>query len=337
MDQSADMLARRSDRIKQIAGSLGFCACGICDAGPIARRDYVLDWLAGGRHGQMSYLEESIETRLDPSMLVPGAKSAIVVAWLYRVRESVEGLPEDVQAGAEQGGDTAPARSDVSGRIARYAWGRDYHRVIRKRLYKLVDQLRAELHTPFTSRVCVDIWPVLERELAERAGIGWIGSNCLVLSRSLGSYFCLGVVLTTLDLAIDAPVPDGCGSCRRCVDACPTGALLAPRQMDARRCLSYLTIEHRSDILPQQYPRLHGQVFGCDICQQVCPYNGPQAPVSIDCDAQPRFPAGSADCRRVLAWTEDDWDGLTKGRALRRATLEMWQRNARHVLGEGKT
>jgi epoxyqueuosine reductase len=322
---------QRSDRIKRIAESLGFAACGICDASPIARRDYVLAWLGAGHHGEMNYLQESIETRLDPGNLQPGCKSVIVVAWLYRVRETPEGLPAATPSQPPELPTVDASEPGRLGRIARYAWGRDYHRVMRTRLYKLVDQLRAELPGPFKTRVCVDIWPVLERELAERAGVGWIGSNCLVLSRTLGSYFCLGTVLTTLDLAPDQPVPDGCGTCRRCVDACPTGALLEPRKMDARRCLSYLTIEHRSEI-PEQSRGPRGQVFGCDICQQVCPYNGPAAPVNIEPDAQPRWPAGEVDCRHILAWSPADWDAIMRGRALRRATFEMWQRNARAML-----
>jgi len=322
---------QRSDRIKRIAEFLGFAACGICDASPIARRDYVLAWLRAGHHGEMDYLRESIETRLDLGKLQAGCRNVIVVAWLYRVRETADGLPVAApNPPAEQAAADAAESSHLA-RIARYAWVRDYHRVMRTRLYKLVDQLRAEVPGPFKTRVCVDIWPVLERELAERAGIGWIGGHCLVLNRTLGSYFCLGTVLTTLDLAADEPVLDGCGTCRRCVDACPTGALLEPHKMDARRCLSYLTVEHRSEI-PEQYRGLRGQAFGCDICQQVCPYNGPAAPVSIDPDAQPRWPAGQVDCRRVLAWTQADWDAIMRGRALRRATFEMWRRNARVVL-----
>jgi epoxyqueuosine reductase len=325
------MPRERSSRIKQIAESLGFAACGICDASPIARRDYVLAWLGAGHHGEMDYLRESIETRLDPAKLQPGCRSVIVVAWLYRVRETEGGLPAAAPTPPPEQAPLDAADPAHPGRIARYAWGRDYHRVMRTRLYKLVDQLRAELPPPFKTRVCVDIWPVLERELAERAGIGWIGRNCMVLNRALGSYFCLATVLTTLDLATDEPMPDGCGTCRRCLDACPTGALFAPHKMDARRCLSYLTVEHRSDI-PEQYRGLQGQVFGCDICQEVCPHNGPAAPISIEPDAQPRWPAGQVDCRHVLAWKAPDWDTIMRGRALRRAAYEMWQRNARAVL-----
>jgi epoxyqueuosine reductase len=321
------------DLIKLIAGQLGFAACGVCDARAVERREYVLSWLAAGCHGEMTYLAKDVETRLDPGRLLPGARSVIVVAWLYRIRETPEGLPVDPAGGVTELRGQARAADRVAGRIARYAWGRDYHRVIRTRLHKLVDRLRAAVTIPFESRTCVDTAPLLEREMAQRAGVGWIGSNCLVIHRQLGSYFCLGAVLTTLDLAADSPMADGCGTCRRCVEACPTGALLGPHQMDARRCLSYLALEQRGPTLPAGYPALYKQLCGCDICQQVCPYNGPRAPVSIDADAQCRWPAGSVDCRTILGWTPSDWDRHTRGRALRRATLEMWQRNARHILG----
>ena len=181
---------RRLRHLRRLARSPGATTCSPGSAPAITAR-----WTT---------CRESIETRLDPGQLQPGCRSVIVVAWLYRVRETAE-------RPARRGPDSAPRPPAVDaadpahlGRIARYAWGRDYHRVMRTRLYRLVDQLRAELPGPFKTRVCVDIWPVLERELAERAGIGWIGSNCLVLSRTLGSYFCLGTVLTTLDLAPDA-------------------------------------------------------------------------------------------------------------------------------------
>jgi epoxyqueuosine reductase len=327
----------RGDLVKRIARSLGFAACGICDAAPVARRRYVLDWIEAGRHGEMSYLARNLQMRLDPGRLLPGARSVIMVAWLYRVAEPQGGLPALSEAGAPDIG-VADAKSISPGRfgaIARYAWGRDYHRVIRGRLRRLVDLMHQEVGQAFESRICVDTAPLLERELAQRAGIGWIGGNCLAVNRTLGSYFCLGGVLTTLELPADSPASDGCGACRRCVEACPTGALLEPHKMDPRLCLSYLTIERRGDVGPGPHPALHGRIFGCDVCQEVCPYNGPKAAVSLDPDAQPRWPAGRIDCSTVLEWGPADWDAATRGRALRRATLKMWQRNARLVAGDG--
>ncbi len=353
------------ERIKAMAADVGFVACGICTPEPIERADYVRDWIRAGRHGGMDYLGRNLDVRLDPRQMLAGAKSVIVVAWLYRVRETAEGQPFGLsgsEAGETAGGAGAQAPGNdestideaggagdaqaptigargqtavggdtaaVPGRIARYAWGRDYHRVIRNRLHRLVDRLRDQTGADFASRVCVDTAPLLERELAARAGVGWIGSNCLVLNRDFGSYFCLGAVLTTLDLPADEPAADSCGTCRRCVDACPTGALIGPRRMDARLCLSYRTIENRQAEGPAEH---FGQIFGCDICQQVCPYNGPRAAVSIDADAQPRLPAGAVDAARVVEWEQADWDAATRGRALRRADLEMWRRNARALL-----
>lgn len=306
-------MQRRSELIKRIARSVGFAACGICDAEPITRHDYVADWLRRGCHGEMAYLERYLDVRLDPGKLLCGAQSVIMVAWLYRVAATYQPL----------------TWSEATGHIARYAWGRDYHRVIRSRLRRLVDQLRLAIPQPFESRICVDTAPLLEREMATRAGLGWIGNNCMVINPELGSYFCLGAVVTTLKLAVDKPAMDRCGRCTRCLAACPTGALIAPKQMDARKCISYQTIEQRT---PNAEAHLAGQLFGCDICQQVCAYNGPQAPVTDDSDAQPRSPAGQIDPQQVLLWTEADWDKATRGRSLRRATPQMWQRNARNLL-----
>jgi len=279
----------------------------------------------------MDYLTRNVDIRLDPSRLLPGAQSIIVVAWLYRVRETPDGQPVGLIH------PLAKAPAEPSGRIARYAWGRDYHRVIRNRLQRLLDAFRLATREPFESRICVDTAPLLERELAQRAGIGWIGNNCLVLSRALGSYFCLGAVLTTVPLATDSPALDYCGTCDRCIKACPTGALTARKQMDPRRCISYQTIERRTDFPPSEPPELAAQVYGCDICQQACPYNGPRAAVSIDPDAQPRWPAGRIDLQEVLSWQPADWDAATQGRTLRRATLEMWHRNARLLLQRSGT
>lgn len=343
VNTSLDMTPQeRSSLVKQIAGRHGFAACGVCLPDPIERKDYILAWLAAGRHGQMEYLQRNIDIRLDPRLLLAGARSVIVVGWLYRVRETDQGLPSGNAASilsehSTAANDAAPSPSSgqamaPTGRIARYAWGRDYHRVIRKRLQGLVDQLRGSVAVPFESRICVDTAPLLERELAQRAGVGWIGNNCLVLNGRLGSHFCLGAVITTLDLVPDEPAVDRCGTCDRCLKACPTGALVALKQMDSRKCISYHTIERRDDVAGQEPLDLAGQIYGCDICQQVCPYNGPQAVVSSDADAQARWPAGRVDLAEVLSWSEADWDAATKGRSLRRSTLAMWQRNAQMLL-----
>lgn len=325
---------QRSTLVKRIAEQLGFARCGICGVEPIIHTKYLLDWLHAGRHGEMTYLARHAETRLDPSRLLPRAVSVIVVAWLYRVHEEIPGEPAYwARATLERGECAAPGESGC-GRIARYAWGRDYHRVITGRLRKLIAALQSRISEPFDYKICVDTAPLMERELAQRAGIGWIGKNAMLMNRALGSYFCLGEVVTTLALAVDEPIADdGCGRCDRCLQACPTGALIGPRQIDARRCISYLTIEHREEISADLRNKISGWIFGCDMCQEACPYNGPRAAVSIEPDTLARWPAGRVDLDQILSWDERDWDRATRGRALRRAGLKMWHRNAEILRG----
>lgn len=216
-----------------------------------------------------------------------------------------------------------------------YAWGNDYHEVMRSKLAELTDRLRAELTEPFEARICVDTAPILERELAAAAGIGWIGKNTLVLHHEIGSYFFLGAVVTTLDLAPDEPLPDHCGTCTACLDACPTQAFPKPYEMDASRCISYLTIEHRGDISKPFQKMMGDWVFGCDICQEVCPYNH-EAPTT----REPRFairpPGPQLALDDVLGWSVDDYREQLHGSAMTRAKLDMLQRNARIALNNVK-
>jgi epoxyqueuosine reductase len=207
-------------------------------------------WVEAGHAGTMGYLSRRLEERLDPARVLPGARAAVCVALNYYQGES----------------------EDTSWRpIARYAWGRDYHDVIGPRLERLAAHLTEAAGA--RSRGYVDTGPVLERDLAARAGLGWIGKNTMLLHPTLGSWFFIGVLLTTADLVADAPLADRCGSCRACLDACPTGAFVAPYVLDARRCISYLTIEHRGEIDPALHRGMAGWQFGCDVCQDVCPWN----------------------------------------------------------------
>ncbi len=262
----------------------------------------------------MTYLGRHIDLRLDPTGMLPGARSIIVVALNYRQPEP-------------------PPASDglIRGRIARYAWGHDYHDVLRRRLHTFVAALRAELPEPFAARVCVDTAPLLERQLAETAGIGWIGKNTMVLHRDLGSYFVLGEIVTTLDLAPGPPAVDHCGTCTRCLDACPTRALVEPHVMDARRCIAYLTIEHRGEASRDQQKAIGDWLFGCDICQEVCPFNQ-RAPMTTETGFALRPPAPAAPVDEILRWTPEDYHAILEGSAIRRATLDMLQRNAEGVL-----
>jgi len=305
----------KSRLIRDMAAAIGFERCGIARAAPIGRSEYLADWLRNGRAGSMNYLHRHFKMRADPSTILEGAKSVVVVALSYR------------QDAAPQTEGDATAR----GRVAMYSWGDDYHEVIGSKLTELVERMRAEFAEPFEARVCVDTAPILERELAAAAGIGWIGKNTLVLHHEIGSYFFLGAVVTTLELAPDEPLPDHCGTCTACLDACPTQAFPKPYEMDASRCISYLTIEHRGDISKPFQKMMGDWVFGCDICQEVCPYNS-DTPTT----REPRFairpPGPQPALDDVLGWSVDDYREQLHGSAMIRAKLDMLQRNARIAL-----
>ncbi len=226
-----------------------------------------------------------------------------------------------------------PASDEPRGRVARYAWGRDYHRAVRNRLRRLGDRLREVMGEPLRARVCVDTAPIIEREWAAAAGIGWIGRNTMVIDSRIGSMFMLGEIITTLELEPTLPVKDLCGNCMRCVEACPTGALTRPYQMDASRCISYLTIEHRGEISEELSRRMGNWVFGCDVCQEVCPWNrhaAGQAAESVNV-RNPLVPSPLlSDLCKLDA---DQYDRFLRGSAMKRATLEMLRRNARIALG----
>lgn len=300
--------------IKRKARELGFDLCGITDAGPSRHRGYFEAWLAAGHAGDMHYLHERIDERTDPSRLLPGAARAICVAMNYQVPL------------------TPPPDAEPRGRIARYALGVDYHVHVKDKLYALADWLRTR--TPDAETKCaVDTVPVLERELAARAGVGWIGKNTCVINTKIGSWIFLGEVFTTLELPIDEPAVDRCGTCRRCIDACPTQAIVAPYELDASRCISYLTIEHRGEIDPTLAAKASGWAFGCDICQEVCPWNG-RAPIAALEELQPRISHGTLATREILDWDDERYWAATRRSAMRRVKLPQFQRNARLAAGD---
>jgi epoxyqueuosine reductase len=303
----------QSERVKALAAAAGFNRVGITRPAPAARAAYYRDWLAGGQMGTMGSLARNRQIRENSQNLLPGARSIICVALNYGRGEPLSAAPDEPH-----------------GRVAQYARGEDYHRVMYEMLRALVSQLRSELGD-FDARICVDSAPVLERELAAAAGLGWIGKNTLVLHERQGSYAFLGEVFTTLELEPDGPVTDHCGTCTRCLDACPTGALRAPYQMDARRCISYLTIEYRGPIPDDLKPQVGDWLFGCDICQEVCPFNS-RAPQG----SQPAIMADRTPARLPLVPLIELRSGglrrLTRKSALRRASLRMWRRNARLAL-----
>lgn len=302
--------------VKSAAAELGFDRVGVTTPRPLRREAYYRDWLASGHAGSMYYLTRNVESRVDPARFLAGARSIICTAINYHRPDS------DAPGPAPAAAETAP-----TGRIAQYARGEDYHVVVRDLLETLIHALRRRLNEHFDARACVDTAPLIERELAAAAGVGWIGKNTLVMHESVGSYLFLGEIVTTLELESDAPATDHCGTCTRCLDACPTAAFTAPYQMDATRCISYLTIEHREPIAPSLASKMGNWIFGCDICQEVCPHNS-KAPVGT----QPRLMTTRLPPRvelgPLLALRSGNYRRLTRGTAARRASRAMWQRNA---------
>jgi len=283
--------------------------------------DELRAWLDAGRHGEMGYLERNADIRENPALLLDGARCAIMVADQYGVRGE-DGSDSSTGPETQTGG-------AARGRIARYARGDDYHTVMKKRLHALCDVLRQE-HPGEKFRVFVDTAPVQERELALRAGLGWIGKHTLLIHPRLGSWLLLGGIMTTLGLDATKPaerVDDHCGSCTRCIDACPTGCI-TPWSVDASRCVSYLTIEHRTPI----DPRLHGEmgdwIFGCDVCQEVCPHNSPRAEGVGHAHGAYAPRRESFDLLEVLGWTDEDRRSAFTKSSMKRASLEMMKRNA---------
>ena len=306
-----DLLDRSlADSIKRRASQLGFDLVGIAPLAPSPRRDYLRHWLEEGQAGEMLYLTKRFDERTDPQVYLPGARSAICVAINYYAQ--LEEVPQEDRL--------------HHGRIARYALGDDYHELIKSRLHQLADWIR-QMRPEARTRACVDTAPVMEKELAQRAGIGWLGKNSCLINPKIGSWLLLGELLTTLALPADDQGADHCGSCTRCIDACPTGAITGPYQLDARKCISYLTIEHRGPIDPQLQPQIGDWLYGCDICQDVCPHNR-QPPVARDTALHPRFPTGTLDVREVLSWSEDEYRARLNGSAMKRVKLRVLMRNA---------
>lgn len=301
-------------RLKARAGELGFDRVGIAPAAASQYRDYFKRWLEDGKAGQMSYLGRRLEQRTDPASYLPGAVSVICVAVNYQVPLQELAAPE----------------TPYQGRIARYALGEDYHEWLKTWLHTLADWVR-EAAPAAQTRCCTDTAPVMEKELAARAGIGWVGKNCCVINEQIGSWLFLGEIVTTAALAADESAVDRCGSCRRCIDACPTQAITEPYRLDARRCISYLTIEHRGEIDPELAEEFGAWIYGCDICQEVCPWNR-EAPAAGEPQLQPRFATGTLDVREVLKWTEQDYGRHLRGSAMKRAKLPMLKRNAQIAL-----
>jgi epoxyqueuosine reductase len=305
--------------IKSFGRHLGFDLVGIASAEPSHYRDYFRQWLDDGQAGSMGYLQKRFDERTDPAIYVPGARSVVCVAMNYHV--PLEEL--------------SPADQKDQARIARYALGDDYHDVLKARLHILADKIR-ELAPEARTRAAVDTAPVMEKELAARAGIGWLGKNTCIINEEIGSWIFLGEVISTLALPPDEPAVDRCGTCTRCIDACPTHAITEPYQLDARRCISYLNIEHRTPLDQSIGGELANWLYGCDICQDVCPWNK-RAPDSADSAFKPRFPSGTIDLRQLLQWNDEQYRTTLRGSAMKRVKLPILQHNARLLMESSRS
>lgn len=302
-----------SDEVKQLGRAAGFDLVGIAPAEPLGDFDRYQIWIESGAHGEMDDLARRVDERRDPRSLLPAARSVIVCALSYLT-------PHPFAIHEE------PASRPI---ISRYAWGRDYHRAVKSRLKRLIGSLEAQLGRSIQSRLCVDTAPILERSFAARAGLGWIGKNSCLIHLRRGSFLFLGEALVDLALEPDQPMPDRCGRCERCLKACPTGALVEPGVLDARRCISCLTIETRGPIDPALAARFGTRVFGCDTCQEVCPHNQ---------KAQCRFAASPRDFLPRPHLDRPSFDDLKfdseeafrksfEGTPILRAGWEAWKRN----------
>jgi epoxyqueuosine reductase len=309
--------AQLAVQIKRWGGELGFQQVGISSTELGADETHLINWLAAGRHGEMEYMQHHGTKRSRPAELQAGTLRVISVRMDYdppRARDAWEVLEEA-----------------TLGYVSRYALGRDYHKLLRSRLQKLADRIAAEIG-PFGYRAFVDSAPVMEKALARNAGLGWIGKHTNLISRSAGSWFFLGELFTDLPLPIDAPASEHCGTCTRCIDICPTQAIIAPNQLDARRCIAYLTIELRGSIPVEFRPLLGNRIYGCDDCQLVCPWNK-----FAQKSAEPAFIArhglDNGSLLELFAWSEEEFLQRTEGSAIRRIGYECWLRNIAVALG----
>lgn len=304
---------RRAHQIKQRAGELGFDAVGITDLSPVPHADDLTRWLDRGMAGTMAYMHRQADRRLDPASIVPGATRAVVVTKNYYHPD--------------------PPRRPGSGRISKYARMQDYHHALRGPLECLAAYIIELGGDETITSQYVDAGPVPERELAQRAGLGWIGKNTMLIDPKRGSFFFLASVLTNLDVSVDPPFEaDRCGTCRRCLDACPTEAFPEERVLDSRRCISYLTIEHRGEIDPALQPLMDDWVFGCDMCQDVCPWNVKFASSATDPALAQDISLAHVDLAELIRLSTEDFDRRYGWTPLERPGAEGMRRNARIAL-----
>ena len=303
------------------ARALGFSQLGVTSVEIAEDERHLLRWLDAGYHGEMDYMLKHGSMRSRPQELAPGTVRVLSVRMDYWPSE---------------GADADEVLADPTlGYVSRYALGRDYHKIIRRSLARLAEDI-CERIGPFGYRVCVDSAPVLEKALARNSGLGWIGKHTNQIARDAGSWFFLGEILTDLPLPIDQPATAHCGTCQACIPACPTAAIIAPYQLDARRCISYLTIEHKSAIPVELRSALGNRIYGCDDCQLVCPWNK-FAQAAAHPDFKVRNNLDATQLTELFAWTEGEFDERMRGSAIYRIGYERWSRNIAVALGNAPT
>ena len=318
MSQSASRVSGNDrETARRVLLDHGFDQVAFAAAGRAPNADRLSTWLSRGFAASMRYLERRVERRQDPRLVVPGARTVIVVSVFYRSNAPL----------------SVTRANATHGEIASYAQGADYHSVIERRLRKATENLRS-VH-PGAYRYYVDTGPVLERDWAQLSGIGWVGKNTCTIDRERGSFMFLGAIVTSVDFTSDPPATNHCGSCTRCIDACPTDAIVAPYELDSRACISYLTIEHRGEIAADLEPKLGNLVFGCDICQEVCPYNRLDRQ-SCDKDLAPRVENVFPHLTELAELNEEAFRNRFPKSAVRRAKFEGFLRNVIVALGNSQ-
>jgi len=304
------MKKRNSQLVKRIAKEIGFSSCGISKARFLHEEEKKFeDWLKQGYQGSMSYLERNFDKRLDPTKLVPGAKSVISLSYNY-----------------------FPPKKLISENnfiISKYAYGRDYHKVLRNKLKKLFTKIRDKIGE-IEGRVFVDSAPIHERAWAKLSGVGWIGKNSLLINKNQGSYFFLAEIICDLDLEYDEPVLNRCGNCTRCIDACPTDAITKAQVIDANKCISYLTIENKEKIPKELRGSINNSIFGCDICQDVCPWNKKSVPHN-EKEFIPKKELRDLKKKDWIELTEDTFNKIFEGSAVKRTKFQGLKRNIKAV------
>lgn len=302
--------------IKQKAHDLGFDLAGIAPVEPVPELSFYKEWIKDGYAGKMEYLKQNVEERTDTSKVLPAAKSVIVCGLLYHTDNAL-----------------STERNDpTKGWISRYSWGHDYHDILQSKLFELLKYIKSESATEVVSCVYVDTGPVVDRVYARYAGIGWFGKNTCILNQQKGSWFFLGEIITNLELEYDPPVTDRCGTCNRCLEACPTNAFVEPYVLDSRLCISYLTIELRGEIPVELRDKMGNHIFGCDICQDVCPWNR-KVPVTSDGAFQPRDGLFNPDLEKIAQLNLEEFREKFRKSPVKRAKYQGFLRNVVVAMG----